>query len=398
MAEKEKLGLYIHIPFCKSKCAYCDFYSLPGRQDLVERYTKALCAHIAETAPQAREHRVDTVYFGGGTPAMLGDKALCQVLAFVKKRFRVDKDAEITVEANPDSVDLKMLRRLRRAGFDRLSIGMQSAVDSELAAVGRPHDFAQTRQAVEWARKAKFKNVSLDIIYGLPGQTMDSWMETLEATVALDPEHISGYGLKVEEGTPLAQRVAAGEVLPDDDFQADAYLAMVDFLEKHGYEQYEISNFSKPGYSSRHNLKYWIMKPYLGFGPGAHSDFGQRRFSFVRDLEGYISAVETGSRLLDEDQSIPHSERASEYLMLRLRTTHGIEEWEYRREYYMDFEALTPLLTDYERRGWVRRVDRRWAFTPEGFLRSNQLIGQLLERQERATLPSTLRYLHRTDL
>lgn len=393
----DKLGVYIHIPFCKSKCAYCDFYSLAGREEWRERYAQALRTHIDETAPQARDYRVDTLYFGGGTPLLLGDKALCGTLAYVKKRFRVDKDGEITVEANPDSVNLKALKRLRRAGFNRLSLGMQSAHDGELAAVGRPHDFAQTRQAVEWARKAKFKNLSLDLIYGLPGQTMESWKATLDQAVALEPEHISGYGLKVEEGTPLARRVAAGERLPDDDFQADAYLYMVDFLRQRGYEQYEISNFAKPGFRSRHNLKYWLMKPYLGFGPGAHSDFGHRRFSFVRDLEGYIQGVEAGSRLLDEDQNVPHSERASEYLMLRLRTTLGIEEWEYRREYYMDFEALMPLLAEYERQGWLCREEGRWRLTPEGFLRSNQLIGQLLERQERSTLPATLRYLCRTQ-
>ncbi len=393
----EKLGVYIHIPFCKSKCAYCDFYSLADHGEWRARYVQALQAHMDETAPQARNEQVDTVYFGGGTPTLLGAKALCQLLAHVKKRFQVSREAEVTVEANPDSVDLKTLKRLRRGGFNRLSLGMQSARDEELAAVGRPHDFAQVRQAVEWARRAKFRNLSLDLIYGLPGQTMESWRETLEAAVELGPEHISGYGLKVEEGTALGERVAAGEVLPDEDFQADAYLYMVEFLEGKGYEQYEISNFSKPGFQSRHNLKYWLMKPYLGFGPGAHSDFGNRRFSFVRDLEGYIRGVEEGTRLLDEDQIVPHSERASEYLMLRLRTTLGIEEWEYRREYYMDFEALTPLLIQYERQGWIRRQEGRWRLTPEGFLRSNQLIGQLLERQERATLPATLRYLRRTQ-
>lgn len=396
--ETKKLGLYIHIPFCASKCDYCDFYSLPGRQDLTERYARALRSHMAETAPQARGYLVDTVYFGGGTPVMLGDRALCELLSWVKKLFRVDRDAEITVEVNPDSVDHAILRRLRKAGFNRLSVGMQSAHDSELAAVHRPHTFAQTQQTVEWARKAKFKNISLDLIYGLPGQTPESWRESLEAALALEPQHISGYGLKVEPGTPLWSRVEAGEVLPDDDAQADAYLAMVELLGQHGYEQYEISNFAQSGFCSRHNLKYWIMKPYLGFGPGAHSDFGQRRYSFVRDLEGYLAAVETGGRLLDEDQEIPTVERASEYLMLRLRTTHGIEEWEYRREYLMDFDALLPLLTQFERQGWVRQTDRRWCLTPEGFLRSNQLIGQLLDHQRRATLPSTLRYIQRKGI
>lgn len=391
----DKLGLYIHIPFCARKCDYCDFYSLAGHQELTERYAKALQAHIAETAPLARAYQVDTIYFGGGTPMMLGAKALSELLTCLKKKFRVDRDAEITVEVNPDSVDLKSLRRLRRSGFNRLSIGMQSAVDAELARVHRLHTFAQTQQAVQWARKAKFKNVSLDLIYGLPGQTPESWRQSLEAALELEPEHLSCYGLKLEPGTPLWTRVEAGEALPGDDTQADEYLAMVKLLESRGYQQYEISNFARSGFRSRHNLKYWMMKPYLGFGPGAHSDFGSRRYSFIRDLEGYLDNLETGGRLLDEDELIPPSERASEYLMLRLRTTHGIEEWEYRREYFMDFDPLLTLLTQYERQGWAERHDRRWRFTPEGFLRSNQLIGQLLEAQERATLPATLRYLQR---
>lgn len=393
----ERLGIYIHIPFCKSKCAYCDFYSLPGREDLTEAYAATLRAHMEETAPRVRGCLVDSVYFGGGTPLMLGDKAVCELFKRVKKLFAVDRAGEITLEVNPDSVDLKALKRLRRAGFNRLSIGMQSAHDGELSAVGRPHDFAQTRQAVEWARKAKFKNVSLDLIYGLPGQSLESWRETLEAAIALEPEHISGYGLKVEEGTPLCRRVAAGEALPGDDFQADAYLMMVELLAKHGYEQYEISNFAKPGFASQHNLKYWNLEPYLGFGPGAHSDFGGRRYSFLRDLEGYIEGVRSGGRLLDEDEVIPQSERASEYLMLRLRTTQGIEEGEYRREFFMDFEPLLELLERYRAQGWTQREGNRWWLTPEGFLRSNQLIGELLDHQTRATLPSTLRYIRRAD-
>lgn len=389
----QKLGIYIHIPFCKHKCDYCDFYSLAGAEEQTDRYQKALLAHIAETAPQAKGWEVDTVYFGGGTPLLLGTKALIQVLEFLKKRFKLARDAEITVEANPESVDFPTLRALRRAGFNRLSLGMQSACDDELKAVGRIHDFGQVEAAVQAARKAKWKNVSLDLIYGLPGQTGESWARTLDAAISLAPEHISGYGLKVEEGTPLAARVAGGEILPDDDTQADAYLTMVEKLAQAGYGQYEISNFAKEGFASRHNLKYWTLNPYLGFGPGAHSDFGDRRYAFLRDLEGYITAVESGGRLLSEENVIPRRERGSEYLMLRLRTTHGIEEWEYRREFFMDFDPIAALLADYERRGWAEQTERRWRLTPEGFLRSNVLIGQLLEAQERATLPVTLKYM-----
>ena len=383
--ERDKLGIYIHIPFCRSKCDYCDFYSLAGREDQMDRYQKALLAHLAETAPLAKGIPVDTVYFGGGTPSFYGDKRLRELLEAIEKWFDLDKGAEITLEANPDSVDFKALRRLRKAGFNRLSLGMQSACPRELEAVHRPHTPQQTDQAAAAARKAKFQNLSLDLIYGLPGQTMDSWKATVEHALSLIPQHLSCYGLKVEEGTPLARRVEAGEVLPDDDRQADLYLWTVGRLERAGYPQYEISNFAKPGFSSRHNLRYWQLRPYIGFGPGAHSDFGGRRYSWVRDLDGYIHGVLKGGTILDSQQLIPQRERGSEYLMLGLRTVEGIEEWEYRSAYFMDFAPLEARLEEFRAQGWAEKTEAgRWRLTPRGFLVSNQLIGDLLERQERA--------------
>ena len=386
----QTLGLYIHIPFCRSKCAYCDFYSLPGREGRMDDYQRALAAHLAEAAPQAACHTVDTVYFGGGTPSFYGEKRLTALLKQIKKQYQVDKQAEITLEANPDSVDPKMLTRLRKAGFNRISLGVQSADDGQLASLGRPHTFAQARQAVEWVRAAKFTNISLDLIYGLPGQSQESWHSTVEQILALEPEHISAYGLKVEEGTPLCKRVEEGEALPDDDDQADYYLWTVERLNRAGYEQYEISNFAKPGFRSRHNCKYWMTMPYMGFGPGAHSDFGGRRYSFIRDLEGYIKGVLEGGSIVDEDDQIPQEERSGEYLMLRLRTAHGIEEWEYRRKYFMNFQPIEQKLIEYERRGLAARCGGRWRLTPEGFLVSNRIIGELLELQEQATLADTL--------
>lgn len=380
----EKLGLYVHIPFCRSKCDYCDFYSLAGREGRMDDYQKALLAHIRETAPLAASYQVDTVYIGGGTPSFYGAARLVGVLKELKRRFHVARDAEVTVECNPDSVDKKLLTTLRRAGVNRISLGVQSACDPQLAALHRPHTFAQAVEAVSAVRAAGLKNLSLDLIYGLPGQTMESWRETVEAALALEPEHLSCYGLKVEEGTPLWDRVAGGEVLPDGDAQADMYLWTVERLEEAGFRQYEISNFARPGFQSRHNLKYWMCKPYLGFGPGAHSDFGERRFSFLRDLDGYIDGVLGGGPVIDENEVIPRSERCGEYLMLRLRTDYGIEEWEYRREFYMNFEPIERKLIEFERQGWAVREDRRWRLTPRGFLVSNQLIGALLEVQERA--------------
>ena len=386
----EKLGIYIHIPFCRSKCDYCDFYSLAGREARMDDYQKALLAHMKETAPLTRGSQVDTVYFGGGTPSYYGEKRLKGLLRAVSKWFDLAKDAEITVECNPDSVDRKMLLSLRRAGANRISLGVQSAHPCELQSLHRPHDFDQVLAAVKAAREAKFKNLSLDLIYGLPGQDLAGWQDTVEQVLALEPVHLSCYGLKVEPGTPLDDRVVRGEKLPDDDMQADMYLWAVDRLAQAGYRQYEISNFARAGFQSRHNLKYWMGRPYVGFGPGAHSDFGGRRYSFVRDLEGYISGVLGGGTVIDQSELIPQRERGSEYLMLRLRTTRGIEEWEYRREFFMNFDPIEQKLEEYERQGWAERHDRRWNLTPKGFLVSNQLIGELLTVQEEATLEKVL--------
>ena len=380
----DKLGIYIHIPFCRSKCDYCDFYSLAGRDDRMDQYQKALLSHIKETAPLAQDFPVDTIYIGGGTPSYYGAKRLKELLGVIRKLYKVEKDAEVTVECNPDSVDVKSLKILRKAGVNRLSMGMQSANACELERIHRIHTPQQVNEAATAARKAGFTNLSLDLIYGLPGQTMDSWKATVEHALSLIPQHLSCYGLKVEEGTPLAARVAQGEVLPDDDQQADLYLWTVGRLERAGYPQYEISNFAKPGFASRHNLRYWLTQPYIGFGPGAHSDFGGRRYSFVRDLDAYIQGVLQGGDIIDESEIIPKRERCGEYLMLRLRTVQGINEQEYRSTYFMDFAPLQARLEQFRVQGWAEQTDGRWHFTPKGFLLSNQLIGDLLERQEQA--------------
>ena len=387
----DKLGIYIHIPFCRSKCDYCDFYSLAGREDQMDRYQKALLAHLKETAPLAQGYPVDSIYFGGGTPSYYGAKRIKELLAHLSKLFQVEKDAEITVECNPDSVDLKSLCILRKAGVNRLSMGMQSAQEEELRAIHRIHTPQQTNQAVEAARKANFTNLSLDLIYGLPGQTMESWKATVEHALSLIPQHLSCYGLKVEEGTPLARRVAEGEVLPDDDQQADLYLWTVGRLERAGLPQYEISNFAKPGYESRHNLRYWLTRPYIGFGPGAHSDFGGRRYSFVRDLDAYIRGVLEGGDIIDSSELIPQRERCGEYLMLRLRTVQGVDGREYRHTYFMDFAPLEARLREFAAQGWAEEADGRWRLTPKGFLVSNQLIGDLLDRQEQASWEDLIR-------
>lgn len=386
----ESLGLYLHIPFCRSKCDYCDFYSLAGQDDRMDDYQRALLRNIAECALLAKKSEVNSIYIGGGTPSWYGQRRLAELLTAVRKRFHVAKGAEVTLEVNPDSVSLKLLRHLHRLGVNRISMGMQSACDEELCRVHRPHDFQQVVDGVDIVRQARIHNLNLDLIYGLPGQTEESWRETVERAIALQPEHLSCYGLTVEADTPLANRVAQGEQLPDDDDQAERYLWTVQRLAQAGYDQYEISNFAKPGFQSRHNLKYWMGQPYLGLGVAAHSDFGGCRYAYVRDLEGYIQGMLEGGEVLAESEQVPPRERGGEYLMLRLRTVHGIEEWEYRREYYMNFDPIETRLSQYEQRGWAARAGRRWHLTPEGFLLSNRLIGELLELQESATLANTL--------
>lgn len=381
----EKLGIYIHIPFCRQKCDYCDFYSIANGEDKMDLYQKALLAHIKETAPMTEKNTIDSIYIGGGTPSYYGEKRLKELLSVLHKQFSVEKDAEITVECNPDSTDKKLLHTLKKYGVNRISMGMQSADAGELCAIHRIHTPKQVDDAMTLARKEKFTNLSLDLIYGLPGQTMDSWKATVEHALSLIPQHLSCYGLKVEEGTPLYHRVEQGESLPDDDMQAELYLWTVGRLERAGYHQYEISNFAKTGFASRHNLRYWLTQPYIGFGPGAHSDFGGRRYSFVRDLDQYIHAVLQGGQLIETSELIPQRERCGEYLMLRLRTTHGIDPVEYRSTYFMDFAPLQARLMEFQQQGWAEQSpEGRWHLTPEGFLVSNQLIGDLLERQEQA--------------
>ena len=373
------LGLYIHIPFCKSKCIYCDFYSLPRAEDRMDRYVSALCRQLAEIAQRTTAHTVDSVYLGGGTPSYLGEKRLRRILKTVKKHYHLSRDAEITLEANPDSAgDWRALRSLRRAGMNRLSLGVQSADDGLLRTLGRPHTFAQAEEAAAAARRARIRNLSLDLIYGLPGQDLAGWKDTLERAAALEPEHLSCYGLKVEEGTPLWDMQEKMD-LPDDDAQADMYLWTVERLGALGYEQYEISNFARPGRASRHNMKYWTLCEYAGFGPGAHSDLGDVRYAYLRSLDTYCAGVEAGVSVLESSEHIPPRERDIEYVMLGLRLSQGISRQEFENRYRLPFAPIQSVLERFRATGHAALAGERWRLTPEGFLVSNQIIGQALE-------------------
>ena len=381
---KKPLGIYIHVPFCRSKCQYCDFYSVTTKENnLLENYRKAICEHIREAGGQAPDYLVDTIYFGGGTPSYFGADGMAAILTAIRKYFDVSPTAEITFEANPDSVDKRLLRRLRSEGFNRVSLGIQCDNDEILEKIGRPHSYLQAMDAYKLIRRKGFRNVSVDLMYGLPGQSLEDWQETLKNVLKLKPEHISCYGLKVEEGTPLYD-VQEFANLADDDTQADMYLSAIKILRKRNYRQYEISNFCRKGHVSRHNLKYWNGEEYLGFGPDAASDFGGRRFTAVRDVHAYIEGIFTGGMVLREMQDVPPRDRAGEYLMMRLRTAMGIDPEEYERKYLLPFAPLETALESFRQQGLATHTyDGRWRLTPEGFLLSNSIISDLLIIQEK---------------
>ena len=378
---KPRLGIYIHIPFCASKCSYCDFYSLAGCDYLMPEYQEALLAHLEESAHSIKNYEVDSIYFGGGTPSFYGADRLVRILDVLKLNGNVRLDSEISVECNPDSISFTALKLLREEGVNRISIGVQATDNNLLKLIGRRHSFQQAQKAFRDARRAGFDNISLDLMYGLPSQTRRDWAETLAAIVEMHPEHISCYGLKLEPGTKMYKEYHGSPILPDDDEQADMYSYAAEMLERYGYRQYEISNFAAPGFESRHNLKYWNMEDYISFGPGAHSCVGNVRYSYVKDLREYIAGVRRDVSIVDEYEEISPLERAVEYVMLGMRTSRGISKRDYIVRCQCDWRPIGQVLEAFKKKGWVEQTEDRWHFTVPGFLISNTLIGIMLETQ-----------------
>ena len=380
---KASLGIYVHVPFCRSRCAYCDFCTQTDRSDkLIDGYLEAVCDHIKEAGALAPNYKVDTIYFGGGTPSFLGADALATILMAIRRSFDVDNNAEITFEANPDSISDQLLRRLKAEGFNRVSLGIQSDNDEMLEKLNRPHNYAQAVVAYQRIRKAGFRNVSVDLIYGLPGQTVRTWLETVEHVLELMPEHVSLYGLEVHEGTPMEQYEKMG-LLPDEDKFADMYLSAVKLLESRGFRQYEISNFARKGLVSRHNMKYWTGGEYLGFGPSAASDFAGSRFKLVSDLRAYINGIQVNGEVMEEMEEIPLRERASEYIMTRLRTTNGINAQEYEKQFLLPFQPLEEILEQNQAYNLTQQSHNgNWRLTPRGFMVSFQIMSDLQLAQE----------------
>ncbi len=374
------MGVYVHIPFCESKCGYCDFYSLADRRSLMPRYCEALCEHLAESASGLGKYLIDSVYFGGGTPSAFGPLRLTRVLNEIKMSGSLLKDAEISLEANPESVRLDHLKQLRKAGFNRISLGVQSMNYDILKMIGRRHDRHTVIKAVEAIREARFDNLSIDLMYGLPSQKKEDWADTLARVVALKPEHISCYGLTLHEGTRMYDEYSDSVILPTEDEQADMYMYAASYLKSNGYNRYEISNFCLKGYECRHNMKYWRQEDYVGFGPGAHSKADGLRYSYVKDVDAYIEGVLLETQLIDECEEITQAESASEYVILGMRTTEGISEREYKLRYKSSFEPARELLDIFVKNGWATcKDDDSWRFTSSGFLVSNSLIIALLD-------------------
>lgn len=371
-SKKETLGIYIHVPFCRSKCPYCDFYSLRYTEEGADAYTEAALRAI-RLAPQS-QLTVDSIYFGGGTPVLLGENRLLRLVQAVRERFTVAGDCEVTLEANPAVMTLECLTALRQGGFNRISMGVQSAVDDQLRTLGRLHTSAQAKEAVELCRIAGFDNISVDLMIGTPGQTVDSIRQFCDDYCG-SVQHVSTYLLKIEEGTPFARRHIETQC-PDEDASAQLYEAAVTFLVERRFRQYEISNFAKNGLQSRHNTRYWNSSPYLGIGPAAHSFWENKRYFFPRDLDGFLAA--------DDPWTLWQFDREGgdffEYAMLRLRLTDGLVFALCKKKYpSVDLTALKQQGAFLQKHGLTVMDEEHIALTTEGFLVSNSAIWKLLE-------------------
>ena len=364
MSEATPFGIYLHIPYCKAKCRYCDFYSHPGERGVPDAYVDALLRELHRFAPDA-PLRPDTLYFGGGTPSLLDPADAARLIAAAQPL----PGAEITLEANPETVTEDSLQAFREAGVNRISFGVQSARDSQLKTLGRPHTAKQARAAFAAARRAGFENISGDIMLALPHYTQAEFDETLELIEDGGAAHISAYLLKIEPDSAFGRTPPEG--LPTSDEAADFYLYAVEQLEHHGYRQYEISNFCRPGRASRHNSRYWTLAEYLGFGPGAHSDFGGERFALARDLDAYLA----GHTVYSECSAPSARERETERVMLALRTTRGVAADTLP-------EAARRILRNCEAHGLAHLSGGFYALTPRGFLVSNAILVDLLETME----------------
>lgn len=362
----DSLGIYIHVPFCGKKCDYCDFYSESYRKDTVSEYVSAVIRNLKAYSDNSR--LTDTVYFGGGTPSLLSSEQIEMILDEVKNSFSLSENPEITLEANPNTIDFNKLEKFRSAGINRLSVGVQSMIDSELKFLGRTHSAERAEKAVIDAYRAGLKNISCDVMIALPEQSAESLRYTLDRITNLPIQHISGYILKTESGTPF-DCDEIKNLLPDDDKTAELYLEMVNFLGSRGFEQYEVSNFAIKGFESRHNCRYWKCLDYIGIGASAHSCNAGKRFAAERNLHDFINSPVQKIIITDENPCT-----FEEYAMLRLRLKEGLNIDDFLEKKNGILKKIPELIKS----GYINYNENHISLTPEGFLVSNSVIEYLI--------------------
>jgi oxygen-independent coproporphyrinogen III oxidase len=368
------IGIYIHIPFCQAKCSYCHFISTPYRNELANRYKNAILNEI-ESHPATSEE-VNSIYIGGGTPSVVPADYIAEILSKCQRQFHIAEDCEVSMEANPGTISADKTAVYRKAGINRISIGAQSFVDTELLSVERLHRSETISESIGLLTDSGFANINLDLMLGLPAQTADSWMQSLNKTAGLSVPHVSVYMLDLDEQCPLHSRVTDGSVvLPNEDLISDLYLETLRFFSSRGYTHYEISNFAKPGYACRHNLKYWKREAYYGFGAASHSFDLHFRYANHGQILDYISAVETGASAIGWREPVTDEQALQETLFLGLRLTQGVDLDLLRNGNYGDCLAkYENSLTDLYAQGLLARTDSTIRLTESGMLLSNEIF------------------------
>lgn len=376
------LGIYVHIPFCVQKCKYCDFCSSAGFSEATKsEYCQALIKDIKDNAKSFSEYLVDSVFFGGGTPTCLSPDALGVILEVIYSSYNVSLDAEITLECNPATAEKRDFEKLLKYGFNRLSIGLQSVHDDELNALGRIHSFDEFEKTYRDAREAGFKNVNLDLMYGIPLQSLSSFESTLQKVIDLSPEHISAYALKVEQGTEF-YRKRNELLLPDEDTEYEMYSLADRMLSRSGYKHYEISNYAKSGKESRHNLKYWSLDDYVGFGVAAHSLIEGVRYAVTDSVKEYVSSVngERDAYHFQIEEELSHKAAVEEYIMMRLRLADGLAPTDFKTKFgvLLD-EKYIERIERFVKSGHVEVKDGAYAFNKDGMYVSNYILSEILD-------------------
>ncbi len=374
---KKELELYIHIPFCKKKCAYCDFLSGPASEEQKRTYFDALIKEIHSCGDYS-DYNVTSIFFGGGTPSAVPGEWIAEILDEIKTHFEIKKDAEITIEANPGTVDQQKLSSYKIAGINRISFGCQSSNNTELNMLGRIHTWEDFLKSYQQARECGFENINVDLMSGLPNQTVQSWEDTLNKVINLSPEHISAYSLIVEEGTPFYE-VADDLNLPDEEAERLMYERTADILKEHGYEQYEISNYARDGKTCVHNIGYWIGREYLGLGLGASSLIDNNRFNNTDNMKKYLEC--SGDRKVIRQDILPLSKenQMEEFMILGLRMTSGVSEKEFVKRFHNKIDEIYgDVLGKYCKDGYLERKDDRIHFTRKGISVSNIILSEML--------------------